>query len=183
MENNTHARLSPFPKNTTRRAVLLIRDPFKSFISVQKYSQTGSVLNEGDMRELFKGQTWEKFVMDYAGIWYELNSNWIKLTNELHVIAYERLTRDPIGELTLLLRFLDVDPDPRRMQCLRDHLEGKAHNRRHGVVPDHETYPLLGRAELWKHIHELNWLLKDRGFPELPLERYSFVEEFGDAKA
>ena len=85
-----------------------------------------------------------------------------------------------MGELEALLRFLAVEPDRRRLDCVRRHLEGKAHNRRHGVVPDDETYPVRLRAELWSHIHQLNWLLKDRGHPGLPLERYSFAEQFSD---
>ena len=174
-------KLSVFPEGTKRRAVLVIRDPFKSFISLQKYSASGSILNPEDRRELFQGKEWHQFAMSYAPVWYKLNERWITSTDELHVVAYERLTRSTIEELTSTLRFLHVQPDPRRLECLRDQLEGKAHNRRHGVVPDHQTYPLLARAEIWKHIHQLNWLLKERGFPALPLERYSFFEEFGDA--
>ena len=172
--------LSPFPDNSTRRAVLLIRDPFKSFISLQKFGATKSVLNPGNMTYLYRGEQWHNFVMGYSQIWYNMNARWLEATNETHVIAYERLTRDPIGELTSLLRFLDVEPDRRRMECLRSHLEGKAHNRRHGIVPDHETYPLQLRARLWSRIHQLNWLLKDRGYPPLPLQTYSFADEFSD---
>ena len=172
--------LSPFPENSTRRAVLLIRDPFKLLISLKKYGETKSVLNPEDMTYLYRGEEWHQFAIYYAQIWYNMNARWLQSTNETHVIAYERLTRDPIGELTSLFRFLDVEPDRRRMECLRSHLEGKAHNRKHGIMPDHETYPLRQRAELWSHIHQLNWLLKDKGYPTLPLERYSFADEFSD---
>ena len=173
-------QLSPFPENSTRRAVLIIRDPFKSLISLQKYAATKSVLNPEDMTYLYRGEQWQNYVMDYSRIWYDMNARWLESTNETHVIAYERLTRDPIGELTSLFRFLDMEPDQRRMKCLRNHLEGKAHNRKHGIMPDHETYPLRQRVELWSHIHQLNWLLKDKGYPTLPLERYSFADEFRD---
>ena len=178
--NNMTETLSPFPENSTRRAVLLIRDPFKSLISLQKYGITQSVLNKENMTYLYQGTEWLEFVTYYSLVWFDMNARWLQSTNEIHVIAYERLTRDPIGELTSLFRFLDVEPDRRRMKCLRSHLEGKAHNRKHGIMPDHETYPLRQRAELWSYIHQLNWLLKDKGYPTLPLERYSFADEFGD---
>ncbi|KAF0287690.1 hypothetical protein FJT64_013902 [Amphibalanus amphitrite] len=117
------------------------------------------------------GNTWLRYLLEAStGL----------ATNETHVVLYERLRQDPMGELRALLRFLQVEPDRRRLECLRGELEGIAHNHRHGVVPDGETYPLRVRAELWSYIHQLHWLLRDRGYPGLPLQQYSFADEFGD---
>ena len=173
-------KLSPFPANNVRRAVLLIRDPFKAFISLKKYGETQSVHTEADMTHLYRGDEWIEFVKGYSRIWFNMNAEWLKSTNETHVIAYERLARDPMTEVSSMLRFLRVEPDPRRIECLRTELEGGVHNLRHGVVPDDQTYPLAVRAHLWSHIHQLHWMLKDRGYPGLPLETYSFADEFSD---
>ncbi|KAF0305517.1 WSC domain-containing protein 2 [Amphibalanus amphitrite] len=178
--NKTSHKFSPFPKNVTRRAILIIRDPFKSFISLKKYGKTKSVLNEEDMSELFTGAAWEKFAVAYGRIWLEMNARWIANTEQLHVVTYERLAQDTMAELRSMLQFLDVQPDRRRLQCLAGALDGRAHNHRHGVVPDEQTYPLPVRSKVWLNIHQLNWLLRQRGFPGLPLERYSFADEFGD---
>ena len=170
-------RITPFP-NGVRRAVLLIRDPFKSLISLNKYGATHSVLNSKNMTYLFQDEAWYKMVKYHSQVWYNMNSAWLASTNETHVIAYERLTQDPMGELTSLLRFLHVEPDRRRMECLRNHLEGKAHNRQHGTVPDHQTYPRQLRLGVWRLIYRLNRRLRDSGHPALPLQRYSFADEF-----
>ncbi|XP_043239222.1 WSC domain-containing protein 1-like [Amphibalanus amphitrite] len=172
--------LSPFPSDRPRRAVLLIRDPFKSIISLRKYGETRSVRNEKDMTYLYRGEDWLNYAMHLPHVWFNMNAEWLQATNETHVVLYERLRQDPMGELRALLRFLQVEPDRRRLECLRGELEGIAHNHRHGVVPDGETYPLRVRAELWSYIHQLHWLLRDRGYPGLPLQQYSFADEFGD---
>ncbi|KAF0294873.1 WSC domain-containing protein 2 [Amphibalanus amphitrite] len=173
-------KLSPFTADSVRRAVLLVRDPFKAFISLKKYGATQSVHTEEDMTYLYRGDEWLEFVKGYSRIWFNMNAQWLKSTNETHVIAYERLTKDPMGELTSVLRFLKVEPDPRRLECLHNELEGAVHNHRHGVVPDNETYPLPLRAKLWSYIHQLNLMLKERGHAGLPLEKYSFADEFRD---
>ena len=170
--------MAAFPADTRRRAVLIVRDPFLSFISWKKYDKTHSMLNEGDMAELFHGPVWSDFVIYYAHVWYELYARWLQSTDDVHIIHYHRLTRDTMTELKKLLLFLEVEPDPARLECLRRNLEGRVHNRKHGVVPNHATYPIRLRAEVWSHIHQLNWLLKDRGLEPLPLESYSFADEF-----
>ncbi|XP_043247762.1 WSCD family member GA21586-like [Amphibalanus amphitrite] len=178
-ENAPHA-LSPFPETVPRRAVLLIRDPFKAVISLRKYGETQSILNEKDMSYLFRGKGWRNYSSYLSRVWFKTNTQWLQATNETHVVLYERLRQDPMGELRALLRFLQVEPDRRRLECLRGELEGIAHNHRHGVVPDGETYPLRVRAELWSYIHQLHWLLRDRGYPGLPLQQYSFADEFSE---
>ena len=140
------------------------------------------MLSEEDMTHLYRGDAWHKFAKAYGLIWFDMNVQWLEATNETHVIAYERLTRDTMSELRSLLRFLKAEPDERRMECLRAHLEGTAHNRRHGVVPDNTTYPLHVRARIWSYIHQLDWLLRDRGYPPLPLHKYSFAGEFRDLR-
>lgn len=179
--DGTSQVLAAFADNSTRRAVLIIRDPFKSFISLKKYGQTQSVLSgTANLTELFRGEKWAEFVMYYAQFWYDLNRRWLEATNATHVVTYERLTRDTMTELQAMLEFLEIEPDPRRLECVRRHMEGRAHNRQHTDVPDEATYPLWLRAEVWSRIHQLNSHLRDRGYRPLPLEHYSFAEQFQD---
>ena len=172
--------MAAFPADRPRRAVLIIRDPFHEFISWKKYDHTHNMVNEGDMSDLYRGAAWHQFVVYYAHVWYELYSRWIRFTDDTHVLHYHRLTSEPMAELERLLPFLEVQPDPVRLECVRAHLEGRVHSHRHGVVPDNETYPTLLRAEVWSHIHQLNQDLKARGRPPLPLQSYAFAEEFAD---
>jgi len=186
-----------FAPGEERKAVLLIRDPFKAFISLQLYSASQSVLNTDggghvddvtghdtanstDVTALFRGETWFQFITYYAQHWYDLNSQWLTATNATLVVAYERMRADPMAELRDLLNFLAVEPDPGRLECVRRHLEGGVHNTRHAVVPDDSTYPLWLRAQVWSRVHQLNLDLKERGYLGLPLESYSFADEFLD---
>ncbi|XP_037093724.1 WSC domain-containing protein 1-like [Pollicipes pollicipes] len=175
---------APFAPNSTRRAILLIRDPFKACISLMYFSSSQSVLHtDGARAELFQGPEWEQSVSFYARRWFAVNLQWLEATNATHVVMYEHLVRDPMYELRRMLRFLEVEPDPARMECVRLHLEGRAHNKKHSVVPDNTTYPLPLRGLVWSQIHALNLHLKDRGYRELPLEQYSFAGQFRDIGA
>jgi len=170
-----------FDEDKPRRVVLVIRDPFKALISLKAYEQTHSVLTAGnDLSSLFTGQKWEDDARYYGQHWYQLNSEWIERTNDTHVLSYECLTRDTMPELRDLLKFMEVEPDEARLECVRRNLEGAVHNKKHGVVPTREIFPTWLRAQLWAEIHQLNMDLKGRGLRTLPLEKYSFADEFLD---
>ncbi|XP_037073813.1 WSC domain-containing protein 1-like [Pollicipes pollicipes] len=170
-----------FAANTTRRAILVVRDPFKALISLNIYSKTQSVLNnDNDWQKLFQGDEWIDFAAYHANHWYKLNRQWVERTNMTHVVIYEHLTTNTMRELQGMLQFLDVQPDPDRMECVRRHLEGRAHNKKHDIVPNHTVYPLHLRGLVWSYIHQLNWVLKTRGYKPLPLDLYTFADEFRD---
>ncbi|KAF0304584.1 WSC domain-containing protein 2 [Amphibalanus amphitrite] len=172
--------LAAFPPGLPRRAVVIIRDPFREFISWKKYDRTHSMVNEGDMTELYHGPEWHHFVTYYAREWYDLYSRWIEYTDDVYILHYHRLMSDTMVELGRILRFLEVEPDPARLECVRGHLEGRVHSHRHGVVPDNVTYPTRLRAEVWRHVHQLNQDFKARGWQPLPLDSYSFADQFAD---
>jgi len=176
------SRLAAFADGAPRRAILLIRDPFKAMISLRKFS-AGHEMHSDSVtthRESFRGEQWTQFARHYAQHWYYLNTQWVDATNATLVVPYELLTRQPLPELQRMLEFLDVEPHPGRLACVRRHLEGAVHNHRHDVVPDDTTYPLALRAAVWAAIHQLDWHLKDRGRPGLPLHLYSFADQFQD---
>lgn len=179
MEPTPNYNWTPFADGEERRAIILIRDPFKSFISLMKYQETQSVLSgDKDFTNIFSGKDWQDFVIYYAQHWYDLNDLWIKRTNESVIIPYENLQKNTVSQLKRMLHFLEVRPDPGRLTCLQEHLEGIVHNKRHDVVPDDRIYPQWLKAEVWSHIHQLNINLKDMELPGLPLNMYSFADEF-----
>ncbi|XP_037076710.1 WSC domain-containing protein 2-like, partial [Pollicipes pollicipes] len=108
---------------TARRAILIIRDPFKVILSSRHYQFSSSVHVENDPHPLehFRGEDWQTFIEYYAQSWLEFNIQWLEQTDDLLVIHYENLQSEPWAQLERVHTFLGVSPDPGRMLCLRQH--------------------------------------------------------------
>ena len=63
---------------------------------------------------------WNQFVQQKADFWYRLYAAWIEQcpTDQLLVVQYERLKRQPSVELQRVLSFLGAPSDPQRIQCI-----------------------------------------------------------------
>lgn len=173
--------MAPFAPNTTRRAILIVRDPFRVILSTQLYTATKSMHSEDievNTTALYSGPGWEQEVMFRARLWLDFNEAWLKRTNQTYVLFYEKLVRQPMRELQGVLEFLGVVADQGRMWCLRRQLEGPAHNRKRPASPSNFTFPARLRAEVWSRIHQLQWTMKELGYPPLPLDLYSFADVF-----
>ena len=63
---------------------------------------------------------WHQFVKQKAEFWYSLYASWIEQcpADQLLVVQYERLKRQPSAELQRVLSFLGVQPDAQRTHCM-----------------------------------------------------------------
>ena len=70
------------------RGVLVIRNPYKAFISHWNYFKTGSQTKSAALESL-DSEEFKDFVIDQADKWLEVNQDWLRLSTSCHVIFYE----------------------------------------------------------------------------------------------
>ncbi|XP_037090715.1 uncharacterized protein LOC119111002 [Pollicipes pollicipes] len=172
------ANLAAYPMDiTTRRSILVIRDPFSVMVSSWHYQFSSSIHVENDAhpRDHFRGAAWQDFVEYHAKHWLRFNTRWLEQIDDLLVISYEVLKSEPWTQLQRVHTFLGVSPDPGRMRCVRQHGEGVAHNRRHPVRAE-LVYSRRQQFVVWTAIHQLQLELSRRRLPPLPLDRFLFQE-------
>lgn len=88
----------------------------------------------------------------------------LKNTTKLHVVFYEKLRENPIQEVRKMLTFLGVKPDEGRLACLSHHTEGRVK----GAQKENDPYSLYEKMNMFSVVQEINALLKERGFTDLP---------------
>lgn len=63
-----------------------------------------------------------------------------------------------------MLTFLGVKPDEDRLACLSHHTEGRVK----GAQKENDPYSLYEKMNMFSVVQEINALLKERGFTDLP---------------
>ncbi len=64
------------------------------------------------------GTEWPDFLMDQTRRWLGTAVNWTQYSTELLSIHYEDLRKDPRPQLRLILEFLQLPVDERRLDCI-----------------------------------------------------------------
>ena len=160
-------------------AVLLVRDPFRSIISMRHLITNDAKLVRHDLAHGidFSGPIWRRFVEVQSLYWFELADEWAVGPRHTLLVPYERLVSDPAAELRRMLSFLGVTLTPERLSCTLRHVEGAFHSKRHPVVPSGEVFDAATRRLVWWRIRQLDETLTSRGYQPLPLESYAFYQE------
>lgn len=112
----THAGLEPFALSLIRQGVILTtyiyRDPRAALLSAFEYGQRGlGKGRENAFSHLTSIDASIQFMRAYVKIWHQ----WIDCEQALHV-RYEDLLTDYPGEVTRLIKFLDLDPQAPSIQ-------------------------------------------------------------------
>ena len=87
----------------------------------------------------------------------------------MHVLHYDDLKSDLVGELTSLLRFLNWEITPEQLECVTRHEEGQFH-RQHKTRPaDEDIYTEQALVDMQNKVKEVELHFELRKRLGLPL--------------
>lgn len=107
------------------KAVLLIRNPHRSLLSIFNLAFTGNK-TEYAGPNIYK-EHFEDYVNDNAGYWKKLYQSWNELKIPKHLLVYEKLVENPHQELRKLMSFLDIYVPDEYIKCTLPTAEGEYH--------------------------------------------------------
>ncbi|XP_043188900.1 WSC domain-containing protein 1-like [Amphibalanus amphitrite] len=159
-------------------AILLVRDPFRSIISLRHLQAHARMLvtESRATAEAFSGDDWRQYVERKSRLWFILADEWAEGPRHTLLVSYERLVAEPAVQLRRMLHFLGVTPAPERLGCTLRHKEGAFRNTEHPVLPSEDVYDADLRRMVWERIRLLDDTLASRGYQRLPLQSYAFYQ-------
>lgn len=158
------------------RAVLLIRNPYEAIISLWNHERSGSY--DASYKQATKDLSASlntPLFLDFAkleiGLWAEINLDFLSLGTEILVIHYENAKNDWRSEFKRVHEYLGLSWNEGRANCVEKHAKDtfhrKASNYDNPFTP--ELHTLIENA-----IQQVQDLLRARGQPELPIEKYKW---------
>jgi len=169
------------------RAILLIRNPFKAIISsfihlnFGTYSDSlfGKIAQE---KKIFRAESYaeinmtrlytkefEQYAVDNIGKWTKIAQDWIELGDTL-VVHLEDVVKNTIPEIRRILRFINIEPDERRLKCVE--YGNFDIFKRSSLKLEKNPFPQYIVEIVEKNIELVNQILLRYGHRKLPLERY-----------
>ncbi|KAL7636405.1 UNVERIFIED_CONTAM: hypothetical protein RMT77_013180 [Armadillidium vulgare] len=143
--------------------ILLIRRPERSILSLWSFGTAplGSEFEYEAPKDSLNTTKFHKFVKRNLDLWERENELFLKHTETLLIIFYEKLVKDPIKEVQKMVKFLGYKTDPQRLKCLQKNLEGPR-KRKH----TYEAYPYTSEEEELFSSAKMNIrdLIINRGF-------------------
>ena len=158
------------------RGILLIRNPYHALVSMWHFYNSGWHTTSAEFSE-FQTDKFRKFVIRDIEFWLETIEDWVKMSDELHVVFYEELVDNTDKELRKLLEFLDVDVDETRMRCINKNDLSALKRVKTEKLDVHFTKHQ--RNIIDKHIDEANKVVKRNTGRRLPLHLYDFYSKRG----
>ena len=121
------------------------------------------------------GNQFSQFVMHGISRWREIIQDWLSLGQEIYLIFYENLRDEPVEEIRKLLIYLNIPVNEGRLDCIRRHSSGSFHRTVHQQEsPFTEEQDKLIREA----IAVANSMIKQKTGMELPLAKYTFINNF-----
>ena len=80
------------------RGILLIRNPYHALVSMWHFYNSGWHTTSAEFSE-FQTDKFRKFVIRDIEFWLETIEDWVKMSDELHVVFYEELVDNTDKEL------------------------------------------------------------------------------------
>ncbi|XP_043208849.1 WSC domain-containing protein 1-like isoform X2 [Amphibalanus amphitrite] len=154
-----------------RTAIVIVRNPYRAVLSFHNYLFGGHKGMAPSSNYLRKG--WRTFVMKQVFEWSAHVQKWTEPGNRVLVVHYEHLKSDPVGQLRRMLKFLNWPIDEERLKCVQEDADGVAHRHPPHFPADVEPFPDDVREIVEHGVGYVNQLLRRRGHPPLPLDRYS----------
>ena len=157
--------------------VLLIRNPYDAIVSAWKHCRVGVGTQAYDIQS--STHQFQSFVFHQVDKWRQLAVDWLLLSSPgLTVVHYERMLKDPEGEVERVARFLRVDIDEGRKLCFRafsfDKWKRKSLGK--GSVM-RATFDERNKRKIREAITTVQELLVMLGKDPMPLELYPDVEK------
>ncbi|XP_067670759.1 WSCD family member GA21586-like [Haliotis asinina] len=150
--------LSGKPLRGIKRAILIIRNPYKAMVADFNREQSKNHVGTVSLPYFIKG--WKRYLAGWTNRWLQLNHNWITLMDNLHVIFYENLVSHLERELTRLYSFLDDGSIHGNVQCALRNTEGNFHRNRSKELPISFFYNEDDVRLVNSHIDKVSILLK-----------------------
>ncbi|XP_006825198.1 sialate:O-sulfotransferase 1-like [Saccoglossus kowalevskii] len=173
----THTRTMTSGTELFTSAIVLFRNPFRAVISHYNFKETrdhrGVAKWEANMNTSRHWHNSSKKTMDW---WRDVAKFWLTLYEKpILVVHYEDLVNDTVGELTRMLDFLHVPQKERRIDCVRNKLEGGFH--RHSNVNQELQFAAFTpemRSEIKNFTDWTSSILTQRGYK--PIYRLKELE-------
>ncbi|XP_071536183.1 LOW QUALITY PROTEIN: uncharacterized protein [Panulirus ornatus] len=160
--------------------ILLIRNPYRAILSYHNFlfgGHTGYAPVSN-----YRRKDWNAFLHVQTRYWLEMAINWTTQTKALHVLHYEHLKEDPVTHLSHVLDFYGLPRNPRRLQCLKEH-EDRNFKRREEFIPSNlEIFSVAIRDKIDRAVRYVDYLLRQRRHPPLPLHLYEFYNNTHSAQ-
>nr|XP_018917676.1 PREDICTED: WSC domain-containing protein 1-like [Bemisia tabaci] len=160
------------------RAILLLRNPYEALLSYRNYlygGHTGFAPNNK-----FRGRDWEHFVSRLTIVWRELAATWINHTeNDAIILHFEHLKVDPTKHVRKILEFLKIAIHEHRLSCVLRHRDGPFRRPRSAQETFFKSRDPFSRKHhqlLDTVIEEVNEMLKERGWNEMPFHLYKYYK-------
>ncbi|KAK2720689.1 sialate:O-sulfotransferase 2-like isoform X1 [Artemia franciscana] len=172
--------IKKFVSNNKIKAVLVIRNPYDAIISYHNYIYGGH--NGFAPKKDFKRQEWKLFLFFQAKNWLSTIMNWVEFSDELFVIHYELLRKEPVPILRNLTKFLGLTIEEDRFKCIQAYPTGKFMRNKKSDEMEDFPFPESIKNIIDKSIQYADYLLKKSCLPSLPLEDYSHYNNNGIVK-
>ena len=165
------------------RAILLVRNPFSAILSMFRHLNFGfhsssAIAIKEDILSVFKVENVDLyFTNKFQNLaaksilkWRKIIEDWVIL-GDIIVVHYEDLQDDKMIEMKRILEFLGVEPDQRRLTCLK-YSTVDIFKRRRKQMPGNPFSGNLSKT-IRKHIDQMDKLLQEFGHPGIPYNKYS----------
>ncbi|XP_046655773.1 WSC domain-containing protein 1-like [Daphnia pulicaria] len=159
------------------RSIFLNRNPYEAILSFHNFLYGGHVGHASSAN--FRRSEWPDFLMDQTRRWLSTAVNWTQYSTELLSIHYEDLRKDPRPQLRLILEFLQLPVDERRLDCIEKYPPKKFHrkNRLGEELDEKAIFPERMRHVLDRAIRYVDYLTQQTGNRGLPLDNYSYYNQ------
>ncbi|KAK3851335.1 hypothetical protein Pcinc_042009 [Petrolisthes cinctipes] len=164
-------------KELNNRGVIVIRNPFKAIIS-HRHLDVGGHTGYAP-RAHFIGTGWVEFVTLKIRLWRDFYIDWTSLTDphNIHITHYENVRDNLVGEMWKILNYLNIQPDPGRLQCLANNADGLFKRKPSKSVPlDFNPFTQELKDLVYKAIDDVNSALEVAGKEMLPLDKYEIYD-------
>merc|ERR1711936_70942 len=160
------------------RGILILRNPYDAVLSKLNFLYGGH--RGASSVKLFQRAEWEEFVKVELNDWVSLALNWTlpaaATADKLLVVHYEHFRNDPIAEVKKILKFLKIEEDPERLNCLLKFKNGYFKRKSKPKLSE-IPFSRSQRSAIDKIIRNVNEVLVRKGYQNLPTEFYNYYEK------
>ena len=162
-----------YPMNISKlfggKGVLLIRNPYKALISSWNYASTHSHIRSTNTE--VGSKQFVAWARNEIMAWLKIITDWVDNSVDLHYIFYENVKENPMKELRVLLKYLNVSIDESRLACIRKH-DSEEFHRPQTDIDMMKSFPKELIELINRTIIEADKLIFSKLGRHLPLDKY-----------
>ncbi|KAK3097608.1 hypothetical protein FSP39_011358 [Pinctada imbricata] len=158
------------------RVVLLVRNPFDAIRSFFNYKFAGH--KKALDRVPYQSKVWFSHVDESILDWKNTVVGWLQHfpSKDIHVISYENLLHDTVGELQDALTFLGMPVSPRILWCTFLNRHGRFKRLKKAALSTESLYPAGAKTVISAHFLEVVELLRN-SFPQRQFTVQNFMQK------